>query len=200
VRYRIDTDDESNSVIIQDDLGRAKLAIAVRFGQKASQVADQLRLFLENFASPPSSPAERLTPSSGPAAHPPGQNTLSSPPTSGFTPSTAALPSVEAVLEERGRHYGPNPFNQETVAAAWQAIIESHYQTHLPAPLPARLVPLMLIAMKVVRDATPFGYNADNLVDVHGYAEIAKRCDPRAQGLFPEDTQPRPEVVDRLTK
>lgn len=93
----------------------------------------------------------------------------------------AILEGVSAVLRERQQDYGPNPFNNETTAKAWQAILEAHFQQALPGPIPAHVVALMMGALKLTRAATPFGFRNDNYTDMVGYAMIAHRCDPRSR-------------------
>lgn len=83
---------------------------------------------------------------------------------------------IDALLAERRSVYGPNPFNQETVAQAWQSTLESHFQTKLPGPIPSHIVALMMVQIKVLRAACPFKYQQDNYNDMHGYTKIAEVC------------------------
>lgn len=82
----------------------------------------------------------------------------------------------EELIAERGKVYGPNPFNQETVAQAWKATLESHFQVRLPGPIPGYIVALMMVQLKVLRAACPFQYHQDNYDDLHGYGKIAEKC------------------------
>lgn len=92
-------------------------------------------------------------------------------------PSISIKPDpISELISERGKQYGPNPFNQETVALTWQAILEAHYQQKLPGPIPPHVVALMMLTMKACRAATPFPYHQDNYDDMHGYTKIAEIC------------------------
>lgn len=148
-------------------------------GKKRKKARPAARKTGENAANPFSSEDSGFLPASGPPAHPPGRKTLVAAPTRADVSKTAANGGIAAVLAERGRTYGPNPFNQETVAMGWQAILESHFQTKLPGPIPPHIVALMMCTLKILRWSCPFEYNPDNKVDLLGYAEIAERCEAR---------------------
>lgn len=104
------------------------------------------------------------------------------------------LDPTSALIAERGKQYGPNPFNQETVALTWQALLEAHYQKKLPGPIPPHIVALMMLTMKACRAATPFPYHQDNYDDMHGYAKIGEIC---AKSKIPESITC--SKCDRLT-
>lgn len=90
--------------------------------------------------------------------------------------TTVVMNDTEALLKQRGSIYGPNPFNQETVAKAWTAILEAWFQMKLPGEIPPHLVANMMMVLKILRASTPFQFHQDNFDDIRGYCKIAEKC------------------------
>ena len=78
---------------------------------------------------------------------------------------------VESTIEERGKVYGEPHLSHQNIGLAWTGLLQQHYGTHLPHPIPAYLVELMMCAFKIHRSARVF--HADNYVDLTAYAKFA---------------------------
>lgn len=73
----------------------------------------------------------------------------------------------QIVCGERDWQYGKPEDNFETIAAFWEA--------YLDTPVRSIDVAMMMVLFKVAREATGRG-KRDNLVDIAGYAACAAEC------------------------
>ena len=78
------------------------------------------------------------------------------------------LRTVASIVADRGDTHGDWQHNMDNTAAMWSA--------YLHVPLSGRDVAVMLALMKISRMACG-AYNADDYVDLVGYAAIAAACD-----------------------
>ena len=76
---------------------------------------------------------------------------------------TDALTLVDG---DRQTDYGPPADNMRRIGLAWSAILDCDVT-------PAQ-VALCMAALKLVREA--YRHKPDNLIDAHGYVDIAARC------------------------
>lgn len=79
---------------------------------------------------------------------------------------------LQAILDERGRVYGPKFESHVNIGLSWTGLIQQHYGLSLPAPIPASLVMQMLVILKMQRAARVF--HDDNYDDAVNYAEMAR--------------------------
>ena len=81
---------------------------------------------------------------------------------------------VFSTIQERGKVYGEPHHSHANIGLSWTGLIQQHYGITLPAPLPAHLVELMMVAFKVQRSARVF--HGDNYVDLRAYAAFAEHA------------------------
>lgn len=85
----------------------------------------------------------------------------------------SAIEEVRAILEDRGRDYGPVRFGAEQTGRVWAAIISEQLQTEIP-DIPPHVVLLMMAAMKINRAVRPFRQKQDNYTDGIAYVQLAE--------------------------
>ena len=81
---------------------------------------------------------------------------------------------VAETIQQRSAVYGEPHHSHVNIGLAWTALIQQYYGITLPAPLPAHLVELMMVAFKAQRSARVF--HADNYVDLRAYAAFAEHA------------------------
>ena len=86
---------------------------------------------------------------------------------------------LKELREHREAVYGDAAGNHANTGMLWTAILQYHYRTTLPHPIPAHIVCLLLAAMKVERAAAPFQAHPDNIDDGINYLKMAFETDPR---------------------
>jgi len=92
-------------------------------------------------------------------------------------PATILAEADNIAGEDRSRDYGHPLINHQRIAAIWNVQLAGI----LTAPITPRQVALMMIGLKLAREAnTP---KRDNLVDVAGYVKCIELIDSETQRL-----------------
>lgn len=91
------------------------------------------------------------------------------------------LDAAKAVVYGRGEVQYGHPRNDfECIASCWTAYLKKKGTLAPEATISERDVAMMMIQLKVARDANKPGL--DNTIDIAGYAECAERVEPSKQG------------------
>ena len=93
------------------------------------------------------------------------------------TPPTILAEADNIAGEDRSRDYGHPLLNHQRIAAIWNVQLAGS----LTAPITPRQVALMMIGVKLAREAnTP---KRDNLVDICGYVKCVEMIDAETQRI-----------------
>lgn len=76
------------------------------------------------------------------------------------------------IREERGATYGDATLGHHNLGLCWTGILQNHFKTELPWPIPADVVLLMMAALKLNRAAIDRG-GEDHYADGRIYIELA---------------------------
>ena len=85
-----------------------------------------------------------------------------------YPPKTTLADQAKAIVAgARQRDYGTPERNQEKIGKVWGALLGI-------GDIPPRMVGLLMVALKLVRDA--FRPGDDNITDAHGYLLMVEQC------------------------
>ena len=79
---------------------------------------------------------------------------------------------VAQTVAERGKVYGDPHLSHTNIGLAWTGILQSHFEMELPHAIPASVVELMMVDLKVIRSAR--FRKDDTYVDAHAYLGFAE--------------------------
>jgi len=82
----------------------------------------------------------------------------------------ASAKKLDTIRKERGTKYGPVKENHETIGMQWAGIL-THSGWTPGEPIPARIVCLMMVALKLNREA--YSPQEDNIIDGKNYLDFA---------------------------
>lgn len=90
---------------------------------------------------------------------------------------------LNKIMEDRGSKYGDFQISMRAAGLMAQALLEMHYQTKLPGPVPPHVIGHLNSCIKSSRACAPFKFELDNYKDAHNYLKIAMETDSRYQQL-----------------
>lgn len=86
---------------------------------------------------------------------------------------------LNEIIEERGKVYGDPNLSFRVAGKAMTALLESHYQMHLPHDIPPHVMSEIMVVIKACRACVPFDFHEDNYNDQVNYVKLARNADER---------------------
>ena len=79
---------------------------------------------------------------------------------------------VARTIAERGKVYGDPHQSHTNLGLAWTGLLQAHFEIELPHPIPASVVELMMVDLKIIRSAR--FRKEDTYIDARAYLGFAE--------------------------